>query len=65
MIKYTLIVTLGHTHMTFEVIADTFTTTTTNSTSSGCYSFYLNYKFIGAYPIERTLITKVEEIKTK
>lgn len=64
MIKYTLIVTLGHTHMTFEVIADTLKTTATNSTSSGSYSFYLNYKFIGAYPIERTLITKVEEIET-
>jgi len=65
MIKYTLIVTLGHTHMNFEVIADTLKTATSNSTSSGSYSFYLNYKFIGAYPIERTLITKVEEIETK
>jgi hypothetical protein len=51
--------------MNFEVIADTFTTTTNNSTSSGFYSFYLNDKFIGAYPIERTLITKVEEIEIK
>ncbi len=51
--------------MNFEVIADTFSTTTNNSTSSGFYSFYLNDKFIGAYPIERTLITKVEEIEIK
>ena len=63
--KYKLIVTLGHTHMTLEVIADTFSTTTNNSTSSGFYSFYLKGKFIGAYPIERTLITQVEEIKIK
>jgi hypothetical protein len=65
MSKYELIVTLSHTHMNFEVIADTFSTTTNNSTSSGFYSFYLNDKFIGAYPIERTLITKVEEIEIK
>lgn len=63
--KYKLIVTLSHTHMFFDVIADTFSTTTNNSTSSGFYSFFLNDKFVGAYPIERTLITQVEEIKIK
>jgi hypothetical protein len=62
--KYKLIVTLSHTHMFFDVIADRFATTTNNSTSSGFYSFYLNDKFIGAYPIERTLITQVDEIET-
>ena len=51
--------------MFFDVIADTFRTTTNNSTSSGFYSFYLNYKFVGAYPIERTLITQVQEIEIK
>ena len=60
-----LIVTLSHTHMVFDVIADTFRTTTNNSTSSGFYSFYLNDKFVGAYPIERTLITQVQEIEIK
>lgn len=61
---YKLIVTLGHTHMEFDVIADYFHTTTNSSTSSGYYGFYRNNEFVGSFPIERTLITEVINTET-
>jgi hypothetical protein len=61
--RYKLIVLIGGGFtQTFDVVADCFHTTTNNSTSSGYYSFYDNTKFVASYPIDRTIITKIEDI---
>ena len=43
-----------------DVIAEYFTTTTNSSTSSGYYAFFANKELVATYPIERTIIEKVE-----
>lgn len=66
--KYKLKVLVGGGFtLDFEVIADDFHSTTSNSTSSGCYSFYKgeysDTKFVCSYPIDKTIIIAVEEIE--
>jgi hypothetical protein len=64
--KYKLIVlTGGGFTQQFEVIADTFHTTTNSSTTIGYYAFYLNNEFIASYPIERTLINEVIKLENE
>ena len=42
------------------VEADYFRSVTNNQTSSGYYAFYADEELIACYPIERTIIKKIE-----
>jgi len=69
--KYNLIVLAGYTHWTVAVFATKFHTvfatkfhtTTNNSTSSGFYSFYDENTLVACYPIEKTIISNIEEVE--
>jgi hypothetical protein len=61
--KYNLIVLAGYTHWTVTVYAARFNTTTNNSTSSGFYSFYDENTLVACYPIEKTIISSIEDIE--
>jgi hypothetical protein len=61
--KFNLIVLAGYTHWTVAVFAEKFHTTTNNSTSSGFYSFYDGKTLVACYPIEKTIITGIEEME--
>jgi hypothetical protein len=62
--KYKLIVlTGGGFTQQFDVIADTFHTTTNSSTTSGYYAFYLNNEFVASYPIDKTIIQLIENVE--
>jgi hypothetical protein len=50
----------GSSFATELVKADNFTTTTNSSTSSGFYAFYLKDELVACYPINRTIIKKIE-----
>ena len=45
----------------YTVEATHFHDTTPNSSSSGFYSFYDGDNLVGCYPIERTIIYKIDE----
>jgi len=45
-----------------SVRADHFHTTTNGSTSSGFYAFYRDKELVACYPIERTIIEKIENV---
>jgi hypothetical protein len=57
---YHLLIIGGHTSWREEVKADSFTTTTNNSTSKGYYAFHANGELVACYPIDRTSITSIE-----
>lgn len=59
--KYNLIVLAGHTHWDVSVFAEKFSTTTKSSNNSGFYSFYDGNTIVACYPIERTIISSVED----
>jgi hypothetical protein len=61
--KYNLIVLAGYTHWTVAVFAEKFHTTTNNSNSSGFYSFYDGNTVVACYPIEKTIITGIEDLE--
>jgi hypothetical protein len=61
--KYNLIVLAGYTHWTVAVYATKFNTTTNNSTSSGFYSFYDENTIVACYPIEKTIISSIEDVE--
>jgi hypothetical protein len=61
--KYNLIVLAGYTHWTVAVFAEKFHTTTNNSNSSGFYSFFDGNELVACYPIEKTIITGIEEME--
>lgn len=42
------------------VEAEYFQTTTNSSTTSGYYGFYINREIVACYPINRTIIWKIE-----
>jgi hypothetical protein len=60
--KYHLTVLTGAGTLTVTVEAKSFSTTTNNSTSSGFYSFFGASGLVACYPIERTIISKIENI---
>jgi hypothetical protein len=61
---YHLSIIVGTNLRDAQVQADTFHTTTHNSTTSGYYSFYDDkYQLVACYPINRTIISKIEENK--
>ena len=45
-----------------EVLATSFSTTTNNHTSTGFYAFYDGTERVACYPIDKTIIYKIEEI---
>ncbi len=61
------VLTGGGFTLDFEVVADYFQTQTSNSTSSGYYSFYTgdysNMKFVCSYPIDKTIILQSEDVE--
>jgi hypothetical protein len=61
--KYNLIVLAGYSHWTVTVYATRFNTTTNNSTNSGFYSFYDENTLVACYPIEKTIISSIEDIE--
>lgn len=61
--KYDLIVLAGYTHWTVSVFATKFHNTTNDSSSSGFYSFYDEKTLVACYPIEKTIITGIEEME--
>ena len=61
--KYNLIVLAGYTHWTVSVFAKTFRATTNNGDSSGFYSFFDNKTIVACYPIEKTIITSIEDLE--
>jgi hypothetical protein len=61
--KYNLIVLAGYTHWTVAVFAETFRATTNNGDSSGFYSFFDNKTLVACYPIDKTIITGIEEME--
>ena len=61
--KYNLIVLAGYTHWTVSVFATKFRNTTNDSSSSGFYSFYDENILVACYPIEKTIITGIEEME--
>ena len=61
--KYDLIVLAGYTHWTVSVFATKFRNTTNDSSSSGFYSFYDDNTLVACYPIEKTIITGIEEME--
>ena len=61
--KYNLIVLAGYTHWTVAVFAEKFHATTNNSNSSGFYSFYDGKTLVACYPIEKTIITGIEDLE--
>ncbi len=42
------------------VEADYFRSVTNNQSPAGCYVFYVNEELIACYPIERTIIKRIE-----
>jgi hypothetical protein len=42
------------------VEADYFSTTTNSSTSSGYYAFFVGSDLVASYPIERTIIKRID-----
>lgn len=66
--KYKIIVLSGGGYtLEFEVVADYFTTITSNSTSSGFYSFYMgeysDKTLVCTYPIDKTIIKEVQNVE--
>ena len=61
--KYNLIVLAGYTHWTVAVFAEKFHTTTNNGNSIGFYSFYDGKTIVACYPIEKTIITGIEDLE--
>ena len=45
----------------YEVYATSFHTQTSGSTSSGYYAFYDGKSLVACYPIDRTLIVRIDE----
>lgn len=45
----------------YEVFATKFKTQTSSSSSSGYYAFYDDGILVACYPIERTIIVKIDE----
>jgi hypothetical protein len=60
MSKYYLTVIGAKTSWDVVVEAEYFHTTTNGSTSSDYYAFYSNRELVACYPINRTIITKIE-----
>ena len=58
--KYYLTVICASTSWDVIVEAEYFHTTTNGSKSSCYYGFYINNKIIACYPINRTIINKIE-----
>jgi hypothetical protein len=58
--KYYLTVIGSNTSWDAIVEAEYFHTTTNNSTTSDYYAFYSNGELVACYPINRTIIYKVE-----
>ena len=48
---------------TVSVFAETFRATTNNGDSSGFYSFYDGKTIVACYPIEKTIITGIEDLE--
>jgi hypothetical protein len=61
--KYNLIVLAGYTHWTVAVFATKFRNTTNDSSSSGFYSFYDENTLVACYPIDKTIISSIEEVE--
>jgi hypothetical protein len=61
--RYKLIVIGADTSWDEEVEADYFHTTLDGSTQSGCYAFFKDKELIACYPINRTIISKIDEIQ--
>ena len=61
--KYNLIVLAGYTHWTVAVFATKFRNTTNDSSSSGFYSFYDENTLVACYPIEKTIISSIDEVE--
>jgi hypothetical protein len=55
----------GHGCWNAVVEADYLNTTTNNATTSGYYAFYIKEKLVACYPIDRTIITRIEEVDNK
>jgi hypothetical protein len=60
--KYYLTIIGGSSSWDEVLVAETFYTTTNNSTSSGYYAFHKDKELVACYPIDRTIITKIEKI---
>ena len=58
--KYYLTVIGAKTSWDVIVEADYFHTTTSNSTTSCYYGFYIGNKITACYPINRTIINQIE-----
>jgi len=58
--KYHLTVIGASTSWDVVVEAEYFHTTTNGSTSSDYYAFYSNEGLVACYPINRTIISKIE-----
>ena len=48
---------MGHTHRDTSILCDEF-----KYSPNGAYTFYSNNEIIACYPIQRTVISKIEEI---
>jgi hypothetical protein len=59
--KYHLIVMTGDRLDRYLVFAESFSTSTNSSTSSGYYAFYADKQLVSCYPIERTIIISIED----
>ena len=59
--KYNLIVMTGDRLDHYTVFAGSFSTTTNSSTTSGFYAFYYKSDLVACYPIERTIISSIED----
>ena len=56
--KYNLIVLAGYTHWTVAVFA-----TQMIHGNHGSYQFYVGVTVVGCYPIEKTIITGIEDLE--
>ena len=61
--KYNLIVLAGYTHWSVSVFAEKFRTTNNNGDNSGFYSFFDGNELVACYPIEKTIITVIEDVE--
>jgi hypothetical protein len=56
--KYNLKVLAGYTHWDVSIYASGFSYST-----SGCYVFTYDNEIVAAYPIEKTIITSIENVE--
>jgi UDP-2,3-diacylglucosamine pyrophosphatase LpxH len=56
--RFHITLIMGHTHRDTSILCDEF-----KYSPNGAYTFYSNNEIIACYPIQRTVISKIEEIE--